>query len=108
MARARRPRERRVDRPHAGVPEEAVVDQEQLRALRRGQLEQLRMRRDPCGDRRDLLGPGHLQAIEAVVLEAIRFEQTVELGQQLAARDRHALALLARGHGRKDSGRAAV
>ena len=43
------------------------------------QLEQLGVRGDAGGDRLDLRRPGHLQAVDAVVLEASGLEQAVEL-----------------------------
>ena len=66
------------------------------RLLGGGQLEQLRVRRDARGDRLDLRRSGNLQAVRAVVLEALRFEQLVELGDDVGT--------CAGGHAGEDSG----
>ncbi len=66
------------------------MDEQQLRALGGGQLEQLGVGGDAGGERRDPLRPGHLQAVDAVVLEALRFEQAIELAQHLACGGGHA------------------
>ena len=65
------------------APEEAVVDDQQVGALAGGELEQLRAGRDAGGDRLNLGRARDLQAVGAVVLEAPRLEQVVELREDL-------------------------
>ncbi len=81
--------EERVDRAHARVPDEAVVDDEQLGVLAGGELEQGRICRDARGDGVHAVRAGHLQTVDAVVLEACRVQQTVELGEDLGGGGGH-------------------
>lgn len=76
--------EDRVDGSDSRAPEEAVMDEQQLSVLRCGQLEELGMGRDARGDRAYIGASGDLQAVQAVVLEALRLEQAVQLRQDLA------------------------
>ena len=50
--------ERRLDRRHARAPEQPVVDDQQIRVLCRGELEQLGVGRDAAREGRDRAGPG--------------------------------------------------
>ncbi len=72
-----------VDRARSRAPEEAVMDQQQPGPLGGRQLEQLGARRHARGEGRDLVRAGYLEAIRTVVLEALRLEQRVELGEDL-------------------------
>ncbi len=81
--------ERGVDRAWARAPEEAVVDDEQLGILGRGALEQLDVGRDAGGDRVDLGRAWDLEAVGSVVLEAARFEQGVEVGEDVGGGGGH-------------------
>ena len=79
-----------VQRTRFGVPEGAVVDEQKISALGGGALEELQLRAHPGGDRRDLLAPGHLEAVRAVVLEAAGLEQAVELAHDVGQLRCHA------------------
>src|SRR5438105_828566 len=79
-------RERGVERAGRGVPEQPVVHDEQVCFCGRGELEQLEVRADPGRNGRHVLGAGHLQAVGAVILEARRLEQGVELVDDLGER----------------------
>src|SRR5207302_6542463 len=81
--------EQLVHRRDAGTPEEAVVDEQQPGLLGGGQGEQLRVRGDAGRDRRDLPRSRHLQPVHAVVLEATRLQDLVELADDLPQRHRH-------------------
>ncbi len=78
-----------VDRAEVRSPEDAVMHEQQLRALGRRELEQLEVRRDAGRDGLDLDRAGHLQTVRPVVVEARRLEQAVELGDDLAGEDGH-------------------
>ena len=82
--------ERAVDNAKARPPEKPVVDDQQLRALSCGSFEQLRVRGDARRDPADASGAWNLQSVGAVVLEALRLEQAVELGDDLVAGGWHA------------------
>ena len=72
----------RAPRRSAGAraPEEAVVREHQLRALRRARARTApRCALTPRRDRLDQLAARHLQAIRAVVREALRPQQAVQL-----------------------------
>ncbi len=79
----------------AGAPEEPVVDDQQVGALAGCQLEQLGVRGHARGDRLHVRRPGHLQAVDAVVVEALRLEQAVELGQDLGGGGGHRATIAA-------------
>ena len=87
--------QQRIDDPRARAPEQPVVDEQQPDPLPSCHLEQLRMRGHATGQRRDLLRSGHLQAVDAVVLEALGPQEPVGLLQDLMQR---------RGHSGEDSG----
>jgi hypothetical protein len=78
--------ERVVDRADTRTPEQAVVDEQQLRVAFGGELEQLRLGRDAGRDALDLGCAGNLQAVGGEVLEAGRFEQRVGLGEDVCER----------------------
>ena len=59
------------------------MDEEQLDALGGRPLEQLGMRRDTGGDGVHGARAGDLEPVVAVILEAVRGEQAVELLQDL-------------------------
>src|SRR5947209_9363038 len=80
------------DRARTRAPEDPMVDEQQVGAPRCGQLEELEVRRDARGDRRDLGATRDLQPVGPVVLEALRLQQRVELVEDLPER---------RGHGAK-------
>ncbi len=77
------PCERAVDRSGSRTPEDPVVGEHQLRSLRRRAPEQLEMGAHAGGHRRHLLGPRHLQPVGAVVLEALRLQEAVELAHDV-------------------------
>jgi len=60
-----------------------LMDEQQLRLLGYGLLEQLDVRRDAGGERYYVDCARDLQAIRAVVIEALRLEDAVELGDDL-------------------------
>ena len=60
-----RPRDPRVDHARLVVPEQAVVDDHELRARLGRALEQLQRRRDGADDLRHLVGAGDLHALRA-------------------------------------------
>jgi hypothetical protein len=67
------------------VPEQAVMAEHELGAIRRGPLEQLPLCRHARHDQRDLLCAGHLQPVRSVVSEGVDLEQLVEVGDDLVA-----------------------
>ena len=91
--------ELRVDGGDAGAPEQPVVDKQQVGPLSGGQLEQLGVCGDAGGDRVDRVRTGDLQAVDAVVLEAGRLEQTVDLGEDLGGGGGHRATIAACGCG---------
>ena len=97
--------ERRVDRAHARPPEEAVVDDQELGAGVGRAFEGLRV----GGYRRDeparLCRARDLQAVDAVVLEALRAEEGVRLGEDLGDSCGHGATIAVAGSG-QDAGRA--
>src|SRR5215212_6400739 len=72
-------------RARALAPEDPVVAEDELGTGRGSVLEQLAVRRDPGDHELDLVRPGHLEAVGAVVGAAGRLEQIVEEGDQLVA-----------------------
>jgi hypothetical protein len=67
------------------VPEEAVVDEQELAAGLSGALEQLAVRRDAGDELRDLTLPGDLKPIGPVVLPPLGVEQVVAEPNDLLA-----------------------
>ena len=88
MAARRAPRRGRV-------PEQAVVDEHEPRARLGGALEELALGRDAGHDRVDLVAPGYLEAVGAVVGEGPGSQQRVEVGDEVA-RQGHRLRLCER------------
>ncbi len=59
------------------------MDEQQAGVLGGGELEQLRAGGHAGGEVSDLVGPGYLQAVDAVVAEASGLKQAVELGEDV-------------------------
>jgi hypothetical protein len=72
-----------VDPERLVAPEQAVVDEHELRARGGRTLEQLERGRDAARDPRDLLGPDDLEPGAAVLREALDLEQLVREGDDL-------------------------
>ena len=69
----------------AAPPEQAVVNEDRIGAPRRRLGEELRRRRDRGGETLDLGPPRHLQAVDARILERVRIEEIVEVGNEMVA-----------------------
>src|SRR3954452_8664701 len=94
---------RRPDRARVEIPEQAVVAEHELRAVRGGTLEQLALSRDPRDDSRHLRGAGYLEAVRAVVGERSDLEQVVQVGDDLVALRHPAWHLILRSMAAKPS-----
>ncbi len=81
--------QRYVDRPRPRAPEEPVVHDQELRPGARRQLEQLGVRRDAGGQRAHLRGAWDLEPVRAIVLEPLRFQQLVDLSEDVLKRRGH-------------------
>ena len=76
----------KIDHPWIGVPEEPVVDDEQLGIDRRSVLEQLAGCRNPARDLGHLVGADHLEPDRSVVRVRVDVEQLVGKGNDRVAR----------------------
>src|SRR6185436_8275217 len=85
------------------IPEQAVVAEHELRAVRGRTLEQLALSRDPRDDSRHLRGAGYLEAVRAVVGERSDLEQVVQVGDDLVALRHPAWHLILRSMAAKPS-----
>jgi hypothetical protein len=74
-----------AERLRSAAPEEPVVAEHELRAVRGGALEELQPGRDPGRHGGDILAARHLQTVGAVVGEGPHVEQLVELVQDFVA-----------------------
>ncbi len=70
--------ERGIDYPRPRVPQDPVVDENQVRPLGRGPFEQFGVGRDAGDHRAHLGGARDLEPVGAVVLEGRRLEQAVQ------------------------------
>ena len=71
----------RVEAARRAVPEQAVVDEDEVGALGGGALEQLDAGADAGHDRGNGLRTGDLEPVGAVVVEATGLQQRVEIAR---------------------------
>ena len=66
-----------------GFPEPAVMDQHRVRAALDGRLDQRLAGGDAANDLLNALAPFHLQAVWAIIPEARRLQQRVQIGAKI-------------------------